>query len=95
MPLARNVKYDNCEENRTIPLAVRSKRRVCCRSLARVAGLIPPEAVITVCCELCVLSDRRLCDELVQRIPTECGVSESDLETSKMRRPWPTSAAKS
>ena len=28
---------------------------------------------------------------LVQKIPTECGVSEYDRKTSTMRRPWPTS----
>lgn len=95
MPLARNTKYDNWEEKQTIPLAVRSKRWVCCRSLARIADLNPPKALITVCCKFCVLSDRRLCDGFVQRIPTECGVSEYDLETLKMRRPWPTRAAKS
>ena len=27
---------------------------------------------------------------LVQRSPTECGVSECDRETSTMRKPWPT-----
>jgi len=27
---------------------------------------------------------------LVQRSPTECGESECDSKTSKMRRPWPT-----
>jgi hypothetical protein len=27
---------------------------------------------------------------LVQRSPTECGVSECNRETSKMKRPWPT-----
>jgi hypothetical protein len=27
---------------------------------------------------------------LVQRSPTECGVSECDREASTMRRPWPT-----
>jgi hypothetical protein len=27
---------------------------------------------------------------LVQRSPTECGVSQSDREASIMRRPWPT-----
>jgi hypothetical protein len=27
---------------------------------------------------------------LVQRRPTECGVSECDTEASIMRRPWPT-----
>ena len=45
-----------------------------------------------VCCECCVLSGRGLCDELITR-PEEsyrvwC-VVVCDLETSKMRRPWP------
>jgi len=30
---------------------------------------------------------------LVQRSPTECGVSECDRETSIMRRPWPTTGS--
>jgi len=46
-----------------------------------------------VCCECCVLSGRGLCDGLITR-PEEsyrlwCGVA-CDLETSWMRRPWPT-----
>jgi len=46
-----------------------------------------------VCCECCVLSGRGLCDEIITR-PGEsyrrwC-VVECDLETSWMRRPWPT-----
>jgi len=46
-----------------------------------------------VCCECCVLSGRGLCDELITR-PEEsyrlwC-VVVCDLETSLMRRPWPT-----
>jgi hypothetical protein len=36
-----------------------------------------------VCCECCVLSGRGLCDEIVV----------CDLETSWMRRPWPTLGA--
>ena len=48
------------------------------------------------CCECCVLSGRGLCDELITR-PEEfyrlwCVVA-SDLETSWMRRPWPTGGA--
>jgi len=44
-----------------------------------------------VCCECCVLSGRRLCDELITR-PEEsyrlwC-VVVCDQETSRMRRPW-------
>jgi hypothetical protein len=46
-----------------------------------------------VCCECCVLSRRGLCDELITR-PEEsyrlrCFVV-CNLETSWMRRPWPT-----
>jgi len=46
-----------------------------------------------VCCECCVMSGRGLCDELITR-PEEsyrlwC-VVVCDLETSWMRRPWPT-----
>jgi len=45
-----------------------------------------------ICCECCVMSGRGLCDELITR-PEEsyrlwC-VVVCDLETSKMRRPWP------
>jgi hypothetical protein len=43
--------------------------------------------VSSVCCQLEVSSSGR---SLVQRSPTQCGVSECDLETSWMRRPWPT-----
>jgi hypothetical protein len=46
-----------------------------------------------VCCECCVLSGRSLCDKLITR-PEEVYapwyVVVCDLETSWMRRPWPT-----
>jgi len=53
---------------------------------------IPPVAWKFVC-EFCVLSDRALCDEPITR-PEElyrlwC-VVVCDLESSWMRRPWPT-----
>jgi hypothetical protein len=48
---------------------------------------------MSVCFECCVMSGRGLCDGPITR-PEEsyrmCVVSECDLETSKMRRPWPT-----
>jgi hypothetical protein len=52
----------------------------------------PPGACMSVCCKYCVLSGRILCDELIP-CPEEsyrmcCVVC--DLETSWMRRPWPT-----
>jgi len=47
---------------------------------------------VFLCCECCVLSGRGLCDELITR-PEEsyrlwC-VVVCDLETLRMRRPWP------
>jgi hypothetical protein len=44
--------------------------------------------------ECCVLSSRGVSEGpiTVQRSPTECGVSECDLETSAMRRSRPTRA---
>ena len=51
------------------------------------------EAWMSVCCECCVLPGRGLCDRRITR-PEEsyrlwC-VVECDLETSWMRKPWPT-----
>jgi hypothetical protein len=43
--------------------------------------------VTVVCCQVEVSVSGR---SLVQRSPTECGVSECDREASMMRRPWPT-----
>ena len=62
--------------------------------LLRLWVRIPPGgAWIFVCCECCVLSGRGLCDGLITH-PEEsyrlwC-VVVCDLETSWMRRPWPT-----
>ena len=46
-----------------------------------------------VCCECCVLSGRGLCDGLITRreesYRLRC-VVVCDLESSSMRRPWPT-----
>jgi hypothetical protein len=50
---------------------------------------------MSVCCECCVLSDRGLCDWLTTRPEVSyrlwC-VVVCDLESSWMRRPWPTGA---
>jgi len=67
-----------------------------CRSTAaRLLKLwvrMPPGAWKSVCCECCMMSGRGLCIELITR-PEEsyrlwCVVL-CDLETSRMRRPWP------
>ena len=82
MIMKRNLK------RRPVPLAVRSKAWVCGPSPAEIVGSNP--AVVR--CDCCVLSGRGLCDELITR-PEEsyrlwC-VVVCDLETSRMRRPWP------
>jgi len=68
-----------------------------CRSAAarllRLWVRIPPEAWMFICCECCLLSGRGLCDELIT-LPEEsyrlwC-VVVCDLDTSWIRRPWPT-----
>ena len=68
------------------------RRRSAAARLLRSWVQIPPGAWMFVCCECCMLSCRGLCDELITR-PEEsyrlwCVVM-CDLETSRMRRPWP------
>jgi hypothetical protein len=69
------------------------RRRSSTTRLLRLWVRISPWTWIVVCCECCVLSGRGLCDELITR-PEEsyrlwCVVL-CDLETSWMRRSWPT-----
>jgi len=69
------------------------RRRSVAARLLRLWVRILPRAWIFVCCECCVLSGRSLCDELITR-PAEsyrlwC-VVVCDLETSWVRRSWPT-----
>ena len=53
---------------------------------------VPPMAWISVCCECCVMSGRGLYEELISRPEDSyrlwC-VVVCDLETLRMRRPWP------
>jgi len=69
------------------------RRRTTAARLLRLWVRIQPRAWMFVCCECCVLSGRGLCAELITR-PEEsyrlCCVVVCDLETSWMRRPWPT-----
>jgi hypothetical protein len=88
------LKYYLCSVRATVPVpvAARSKMWVCGRSPAEILGSNPTKGM-DVCCECCVLLCRGLCDELITR-PEEsyrlwC-VVECDLETSWMRRLWPT-----
>jgi hypothetical protein len=65
---------------------------------ARFLGLrvgIPPGACLTVCLSVvsvvcCQAEVSASGWSLVQRSPTDCGVSEGDREASTKRRPWPT-----
>jgi len=75
-------------------VAARSETEVCGGLVSRIAGSNPPghgclSVVSVVCCQVEVSVSGR---SLVQRIPTDCGVSECDSEAcSIMSRPWPTS----
>jgi hypothetical protein len=56
---------------------------------------IPPVTWMFVSCECRVCFQIEISAtgrSLVQRSPTECGLSNCDLESSTMRRPWPTRA---
>ena len=69
------------------------RRRSASARLLRLWVRIPPRTWMSVCCECCVLSGRGLCVGLITR-PEEsyrlwCVVM-CDLETSWMRRSWPT-----
>jgi len=68
-------------------------RRSTAARLLRLWVRIPLGARMSVCCECSVLSGRGLCDELITRPEKSyrlwC-VVVCDLETSWMRRPWPT-----
>jgi hypothetical protein len=75
-----------------IPVAARSKASVCGRSLTGTAVSNPSgghaclSLVSVVCCQVEVSATGW---SLVQRSPTECGVSECDREASTVGRPWP------
>jgi hypothetical protein len=69
------------------------RRRSTAARLLRLWVRIPPGAWMFVCC---VLSGRGLCDELIMH-PEESYRLRSvvcDLETSWMRRPWPTGGSR-
>ena len=72
---------------RPIPLAARSKVWVCGLSLVGIAGSNPAGGmnICLVCCQVDVSASDW---SLVQRSPTENGLSECDRESSAMRRPW-------
>jgi hypothetical protein len=62
----------------------------CGRPPAEIVGSNPTGAKIFFCCEFCVWSDVRLCDELIARLEKSYLVSCSvlcDLETCRMRKP--------
>ena len=68
------------------------RRRSAAARLLRSWVRIPPGAWMLVCCECCVLLGRGLCDELITRLEESyrmwC-VVVCDIETSRIRRPWP------
>jgi hypothetical protein len=79
-------------KERVVTSVPMSLSAVCGRLLAGIAGSNPDGAWMSVFRECCVSSGRGPFDgrSLAQRSPPECGVTECDLETSTMRRLWPT-----
>jgi hypothetical protein len=79
-----------------MPAAARSMTSVYGRSLAGVLGSNPAKGmdvcVSRECCVCCQVQIFAMGRSLIQRSPTECSVSECDLETPPMRRPRPTRA---
>jgi hypothetical protein len=69
------------------------RRRSAAARLLRLWVRIPPGALTFFCYECCVMSRRGLCDELITRPEVSyrlwC-VVVYDLDTSWVRRPWPT-----
>jgi hypothetical protein len=49
------------------PVAARSSALVCGRSPAEIVGSNPTGSMV-ICCEICALSGRGLCDELITRL---------------------------
>ena len=74
-------------------MAARSVAGFCGRSLAGIAGSNPAGGM-DVCFFVSVVYGQVVVSasgsSLLQRSPTECGMSECDLETSTMKRPRPT-----
>ena len=70
-------------------MAARPTKLVCGRSLAGIV-ISNPTGGMDVCLlwVFCIVFASGW--SLIQRSPTECGVSECDSEASIMRRPWPT-----
>ena len=78
--------------NMFLAVAARSKAQFCGYSRAEIVGSNPTGGMV-VCCVCCVLSGRGLSDELITRLKESyrlwC-VIVCDLQTSWIRRPWPT-----
>ena len=73
-------------------MAARSKAWVCGRSLAAIEGSNPAGGMDVSLASVvyCQAEVSATGWSLVQRIPTECGVSECDCEGPIMRSPWAT-----
>jgi hypothetical protein len=84
--------FSHYHEYMPVPVAARSKAWVCGRSPAEIVGSNPTGgARMFICCECCQVEVSATSWSLVQRSPTDSGGSLCFyLETSWMRRPWPT-----
>ena len=71
------------------------RRRYAAAVLVRLRVRTPPETLMFVSCECCVLSGRGLCEELPRpeescRLGCVVVCCSRTIETSRMRIPWPT-----
>ena len=85
------ININSLEHIPPIPVAARSMAWVYGRSLLGVVGSNPAGAMdlspVSVACRQVEVSATGW--SLVQRFPTDCGVSECDIEISTVRRTWP------
>jgi hypothetical protein len=79
-----------CQMNVSTPLSAPSVGASAAARLLQLRVRIPPRAGISVSCVCCRVEVSASGWSLVQRSPTECGVSDRARKASIMRRPWPT-----
>jgi len=92
LPLLMGRNFIMYENRVPVPVAGGLRRRSTAARLLRLWVRISPGEWMSVCCECCVLSGRGLWDQLITRPEETCRlwcVVVCDIETSRMRTPWP------
>jgi len=76
--------FKGLKSSKPVPVTKRSKAWVCGFESCWGHGRLPLEIIVCYHAEVSASGW-----SLVQRFPTECGISECDREASTTRRPWP------